>query len=173
MNKEDILEIETEIIEEGNANVATVGDESVIEILVQPSSQYVNVDDVFVFNVVARGENLAYKWEFSNDYGVTWKEALSMGFDTSCIMLTAKDVHNGRLYRCVISDSSGYSVISDVAQINIGAVSEEMLFELMSDNTQLINNVYNDVHLIMVLALLTFVTSCLRGWRKNVTKGGR
>lgn len=48
----------------------------------------------------------------------------------------------------------------------------EALVEVSSD-TQILEQIYNDVHIIMVLALLTFVASCLRGWRKNTVKGAK
>ena len=47
------------------------------------------------------------------------------------------------------------------------ATSGDAVVEVSAD-TQLLEGIANDVHLIMVLALLTFVLSCLRGWRRNV-----
>lgn len=38
---------------------------------------------------------------------------------------------------------------------------------------ELLTNIYNDVHIIMVFTIITFMTACLRGWRKNVIKGVR
>lgn len=52
------------------------------------------------------------------------------------------------------------------------ATSGDAVVEVSTD-TQLLEGIANDVHLIMVLALLTFVLSCLRGWRRNVVKGAR
>lgn len=46
--------------------------------------------------------------------------------------------------------------------------------EVVVDNsatTELLTNIYNDVHIIMVFTIITFVTACFRGWRKNVVKG--
>ena len=42
-----------------------------------------------------------------------------------------------------------------------------------SSNTQILEGIAYDVRIIMVLALLTFFSSCLRGWRKNVIRGAK
>lgn len=52
------------------------------------------------------------------------------------------------------------------------AVEGEALVDA-SNNTQILENIATDVRLIAVLALLTFITSCFRGWRKNTIKGAR
>lgn len=39
------------------------------------------------------------------------------------------------------------------------------------DSSEALTNIYNDVHIIMVLMILTFAMSCMRSWR-NVTLRG-
>lgn len=39
------------------------------------------------------------------------------------------------------------------------------------DASETLMNIYNDVHVIMVLVILTFAMSCMRSWR-NVTLRG-
>ena len=39
------------------------------------------------------------------------------------------------------------------------------------DSSEALINIYNDVHIIMVLMILTFAMSCMRSWR-NVTLRG-
>lgn len=39
------------------------------------------------------------------------------------------------------------------------------------DAFETLTNIYNDVHIIMVLMILTFAMSCMRSWR-NVTLRG-
>lgn len=34
-----------------------------------------------------------------------------------------------------------------------------------------IHSITNDVHIIMVFVIVTFVMSCMRAWRNNATKG--
>ena len=170
---EEIMEISTENFEQNNENVMVLGASNALEILVQPSNQYADDGQIVAFNVVASGEDLSYLWQVSNDNGATWRDAASVGYDTSCIYFTANVNRNGRLYRCVVTNSNGESVVSSHAQLYVDVVHEEMLVEVLTTNTQILEGVYSDVHLIMVLALLTFVLSCLRGWRRNVVKGAR
>ena len=46
----------------------------------------------------------------------------------------------------------------------------ETLVSDPADNDTLLS-VANDVHLILVFVIITFVMSCFRAWRQNVTKG--
>lgn len=39
------------------------------------------------------------------------------------------------------------------------------------DASETLTNIYNDVHVIMVLMILTFAMSCMRSWR-NITLRG-
>ena len=39
------------------------------------------------------------------------------------------------------------------------------------DSSETLTNIYNDVHIIMVILILTFAMSCMRSWR-NVTLRG-
>lgn len=39
------------------------------------------------------------------------------------------------------------------------------------DFSETLTNIYNDIHIIMVLMILTFAMSCMRSWR-NVTLRG-
>lgn len=55
---------------------------------------------------------------------------------------------------------------------NTELVETESILEVDS-NVEILTQIYNDVHIIMVLTILTFCMSCLRGWRKNVVKGVR
>ena len=46
----------------------------------------------------------------------------------------------------------------------------ETLVSDPADNDTLLS-VANDVHLILVFTIITFVMACFRGWRKNTLKG--
>lgn len=46
----------------------------------------------------------------------------------------------------------------------------ETLVSDPADNDTLLS-IANDVHLILVFVIITFVMSCFRAWRQNVTKG--
>lgn len=49
-------------------------------------------------------------------------------------------------------------------------VGSEALVSEPTDNDMLLS-IANDVHLILVFTIITFVMSCFRGWRKNTLKG--
>lgn len=49
-------------------------------------------------------------------------------------------------------------------------VGSETLVSEPTDNDMLLS-IANDVHLILVFMIITFVMSCFRGWRKNTLKG--
>lgn len=42
-----------------------------------------------------------------------------------------------------------------------------------TQSMEILTQIYNDVHLILVFTIITFVSACLRGWRKSVVKGVR
>lgn len=42
-----------------------------------------------------------------------------------------------------------------------------------AQSMEILTSIYNDVHVIMVFTIITFVTACLRGWRKSVIRGVR
>lgn len=46
----------------------------------------------------------------------------------------------------------------------------ETLVSDPADNDTLLS-IANDVHLILVFTIITFVMACFRGWRKNTLKG--
>lgn len=49
------------------------------------------------------------------------------------------------------------------------AGSETLVSDPVDNDTLL--SIANDVHLILVFAVVTFVMACFRGWRKNTLKG--
>ena len=49
------------------------------------------------------------------------------------------------------------------------AGSETLVSDSADNNTLL--SIANDVHLILVFTIITFVMACFRGWRKNTLKG--
>lgn len=49
------------------------------------------------------------------------------------------------------------------------ACSETLVSDLAFNDT--LSSISNDVHLILVFTIITFVMACFRGWRKNTLKG--
>ena len=58
-------------------------------------------------------------------------------------------------------------IMEESSEENVEAVVEVLAA------TQILEQIYNDVHIIMVFTIITFCMSCFRGWRRNSMKGVR
>lgn len=61
--------------------------------------------------------------------------------------------------------NGGMEIVEESTQ-----VGSETLVSEPTDNDTLLS-IANDVHLILVFTIITFVMACFRGWRKNTLKG--
>ncbi len=62
--------------------------------------------------------------------------------------------------------------VSEVLSTIDGSVDTSVTEAVQTvDASETLTNIYNDVHVIMVLMILTFAMSCMRSWR-NVTLRG-
>lgn len=82
-------------------------------IIAQPSDCYVGEDGYASFSVMAAGQDLSYRWEYS-DNGSEWKYNSDGGM---YVFLTDASGYNNRMYRCIITDKNGASVTSNTAKI--------------------------------------------------------
>lgn len=96
-------------------NLLSVRDNGGNIITKQPVSTAVKAGEKFTFTVVASGDGLTYLWQWSTD-GTTWKNTASK---TSTYSFTAAAAYNGYKYRCVVTDNSRKSVISDEATLYV------------------------------------------------------
>ena len=85
-------------------------------IRVQPESVTKAVGETATFTVKAAGVGLSYKWQYSTDNGKTWK--VWNNKTESSASTTVMAGHNGYLYRCVVTNSSG-STTSSTAKITV------------------------------------------------------
>lgn len=97
-------------------NWVTLGVLSIV-IIKHPTDQTCEAGGKAVFTVVATGEGLKYKWQFSSNGGESW-------ITFSCVTptFTFENVpanRNGDLFRCIVSDSSGESVTSNTAKLTV------------------------------------------------------
>lgn len=71
----------------------------------------------------------------------------------------------------VDSDTKTVEETNDGTEIveSTQAGSETLVSDPANNDTLL--SIANDVHLILVFTIITFVMSCFRGWRKNTLKG--
>lgn len=62
--------------------------------------------------------------------------------------------------------------VSEVLSTIDGSVDTSVTEAVQTvDASETLTNIYNDVHVIMVLMILTFAMSCMRSWR-NITLRG-
>ena len=107
------------IVSDGNTTM--ISDSAIIKVKTplaitrSPKSQVAHVGEKIILSVIAKGDNLTYKWQYSRD-GKTWIDS-AVGRKAT-VQFTAKQAFNGRRYRCVVSD--GTTIInSDVAVIAV------------------------------------------------------
>lgn len=79
------------------------------------------------------------------------------------IMESTETVDSGT--ETVEETNDGTEVIEESTQ-----AGSETLVSDPADNDTLLS-IANDIHLILVFTIITFVMSCFRGWRKNTLKG--
>ena len=107
--------IRLQAVDHYNFNWIAVGDFVSIEIISQPANVTVASGKEATFKVSAIGDGLTYKWQVSKN-GTQWFD-LSSTSDT--LKLTATDINNGYLYRCIITDKNGNSVTSNAATLTV------------------------------------------------------
>lgn len=78
-------------------------------IVMQPVSKTVAVNKTASFTVLAVGENLSYKWQYSINGGKTWyaSSASTQGYNTPTLTVVASSSRDGYKYRCIVSNDSG------------------------------------------------------------------
>ena len=94
-------------------------------ITLQPEDQLVGLDALAEFTVVAEGsEPLSYQWQTKVSEDGAWQKTKLEGFDTDTLVVKAEASRDGRLFRCVVTDSEGNSSESEAARLTIGEAAE-------------------------------------------------
>ena len=81
----------------------------------QPSSVVVPVNSNVSFSVAADGDGLSYQWQYRS--GIKWGNLSWNGANSDTLDFKANASRMAYEYRCVISDSSGNSVSSDIVTV--------------------------------------------------------
>lgn len=92
-----------------------------LKITKQPTDVSVAIGDSAIFTVVAEGNNLSYQWQVSSSNGANWGDTALDGNKTPTLTVSpVGTVLNGRLYRCVVTDTlSGDTVTSNAAKLTV------------------------------------------------------
>ena len=105
---------------EGNATLTALFREiPVLTVSAQPADASVLAGEKATFSAEAQGEGVKYQWQISRD-GQTWTD-IPGAAGASCTTGVTTLADNGCLYRCVITDSHGQSVVTDAALLSVTA----------------------------------------------------
>ena len=99
------------------SNTATVTLKNTLTITTQPQSVTTKPGDTVTFTVKATGIGLSYQWYVKKAGASDW--TLWKGHTTAATSAIANDSWNGMKVRCVIKDSSGKKVESNVATVTL------------------------------------------------------
>lgn len=101
-----------------------VGTTNAIKITKQPTNVYGPLNFMASFSVVAEGEGLTYKWQYSNNGGASWGNMSGASTVTANLQIKITEARNGNYYRCQITDADGNVAFSEMAQMNLGVAPE-------------------------------------------------
>ncbi len=85
-------------------------------ITAQPQDFIGKSGDTATFAVQAEGDGLTYRWQYMDPGGDKWLNSTFRAASMSCKLTPQRD---GRLYRCVVTDSHHIEVISEPARITV------------------------------------------------------
>lgn len=86
----------------------------------QPQNWYGNLGETAVFQIDAEGDISKYQWQYASlaagSNSMEFKDSKEPGYNTDTFYILVDSTRlNLRLYRCVLTDALGNSVISDAA----------------------------------------------------------
>lgn len=88
-----------------------------LQITTQPSDTSANMGETAYFSVEAVGTDLIYQWQISTNNGETWDNSTAKGNATNKLSFPVIKYTYNRIYRCVITDNMGKSIISDTVKV--------------------------------------------------------
>ena len=86
-------------------------------IVTQPTDQTVEAGSTVTLTVSATGA-FSYQWQYSTNSGSTWNNNTVVGNDTNTMSFVVGTNMNGRMYRCVVSNTVS-STISDAVTLTV------------------------------------------------------
>lgn len=102
-----------------NESITDTPADEKIRITSNPVDMAVLEEQNATFSVKAEGSSLSYQWQFLPKTG-EWSNTSITGYNTDTLIVQAVSYRKDYLYRCVISDAEGNSVISKSAFLRIG-----------------------------------------------------
>ena len=87
-------------------------------IIYQPKYFTGNIGDMATFTIVAMNVE-SYQWQASSDSGETWANSSLAGASTPTISVKISSSNKDRIWRCLLTDSNGNTIYTDVVGIII------------------------------------------------------
>lgn len=84
----------------------------------QPASVSVAAGSKATFKVTATGLNLKYQWQWKSG-SRAWANTSLSGYNTNTLSFTVQEAHNGRQYRCIVTDANGVTAQSNAATLTV------------------------------------------------------
>ena len=103
----------------------------------QPVSYTGPVGSTAKFTVNAEGEGLTYQWQLKK--GSTWADLASGGSTTNTLSVKVDESKDGKIYRCLITDSNGNTISTNLVDITV-IESNLMITSEPSDFTGLVGS---------------------------------
>lgn len=108
-----------------------------ITIVEQPVERVVASGTTTSFSVVAEGEGLTYQWQYRTPTATKWYTCTLTGNTTSKLTVKAISTRFGNYYRCVITDSEGFSLATDAVRLlEEGVEVPEIKLEITEQPTE-------------------------------------
>lgn len=95
-----------------------------LQIITEPENYVGALNDNAQFHVEVNRSDVTYQWFYSNNSGKTWSKSTLPGFDTDTVTVALKAFRVGQMYRCVVVDSEGETVETQVVTLAIKAKLE-------------------------------------------------
>ena len=111
--------------EAGNVVYSDGAKLSIFGITTQPKDAAVKSGASAKFTVKAIGKSLSYQWYWSSDDGATWAASSASSATTTTFKVTGKASYDNRIYKCVLTDSKGNTIESDVVKLRVLTVTAD------------------------------------------------
>jgi hypothetical protein len=104
--------------------VSMVVKSSPVTIITQPVDVDMGIlNQLHTFQVTATGENLDYRWEYSDDGGETWQLSWNEGYASPTLTVRLYSYRDGYLYRCKVVSGLKNTVYTNAVELNLQAPS--------------------------------------------------
>ena len=107
------------------------------EITDQPKNAEAELNGTGSFTVEAKGTDITYQWQYSGN-GTNWgnlAEGAYVGVKTKTLSFTVNTARAARYYRCVLKSGDKEPLTTDVVQVAIVYVVDDVVYELNGSST--------------------------------------